>query len=262
MIAQLVFQFLTTEDALRNFSRYRRLATALMITAGVALGVTGASAAEEAAPSASVPAAPSPASAPPPAIATAPALPGVPVVPKPASIDSRDPKMVPVLAKLVSDGYKVRFMRHDDSLGLDIWFVTLPTNVPQPVYVTGDGKALIGGHAYMIKSDANPTELTYLTGQHFVEATAVLANDGIFPVKQADQSAPSQQPAPLPPAQGPQASATTSPVPAVVSAAPARPQEQPPRLTGAGLLTAFDGTHFIEAGKPEAPLMYAVVDPQ
>lgn len=204
--------------------------------------------------------------------------PAAPAPERPASLDSKDPTTVPVLAPFIADSDRLnaanaperftrpRFLLHEQQIGLDVWFTVRVNNEPVILYTNPTGTAVISGRMFAINpKDPTSSDLTYLLGQHIIAATAALAAEGKFP-------APSTQPpavadpaktVPLAPGQGapPQGSLTGA-----QSAQPAPGQTQATQqrsgLNGRALLAAFDAANWIESGNQSAPLIYAVVDPE
>lgn len=203
--------------------------------------------------------------------------PSAPAPERPASLDSKDPSTVPVLATFIADSDRLtaanaperftrpRFLMHEQQIGLDVWFTVRVNNEPVILYTNPAGTAVISGRMFAINpKDPTSPDLTYLLGQHIIAATAVLAAEGKFPSPSAQapavadtartaQSIPAQaagRQAPLPGTQSPPANGQN------------QPAQQRPGLNGRALLTAFDAANWIESGNPTAPLIYAVVDPE
>jgi thiol:disulfide interchange protein DsbG len=139
----------------------------------------------------------------------------------------KDPHSMPVFSFVLKAGLTPRFLRRDDALGLDVWYI-VEQGVPGMFYVTANGCCIIDGKIYGQK-DGGPVPLTEL---HRLEATTLLAAQGIFPEAAASQS---------------------------VGTAPAVAE---PAVTGPKLVAALENTRWTEIGKPSAPMVYAVVDPE
>jgi thiol:disulfide interchange protein DsbG len=139
-----------------------------------------------------------------------------------------DPSSVPALTQLVAQGKRPHFLRRDDKLKLNLWWLETQNGEPGLVYTTLDGDYLFLG--YVLDSQLKP-----LTTDHIAEAKAVMGVGA-----------------------APSAAAT----PASASPAPAVAQAPGPSGKSASMLKALSSASTIELGNRNAPLAYVIVDPR
>lgn len=174
-----------------------------------------------------------------------------------------DPRDVVVFTNLIAAGHTPRYMGFDKAIGFHVWFVRQDDGTPAIFYTTLNGQGvlapgpanLVGGDYYVVR-DGKIVNITY---DYYIIAKTILATDGAGR-SQTTAVSPPGSPAPIPAASG------GAPVVAPVVAVPSVPKvETAPVggvISGAAMLAAFEGAHWIEFGDKAAPLIYVVADPE
>jgi protein-disulfide isomerase len=156
------------------------------------------------------------------------------------------PEAVPALASILEQGIHPRFLKHDATMGLDVWWLPASNGQPRPIYTTPDGRFLL---IAMVFDGANAS-VPMLT-QEVAEITAVMTADGTLPA-----------PAPTDFAAAAPATSVPSPAPAESDNQTAVATQPPAGDKAKEVLRLLASAPTVLLGRAGAPVVYAVVDPQ